>query len=172
VNMDWMTIKEKNYINEVLDELKRYQISSNERKKVKQQLLEHIQVSREHGHDGIEELGDIETFVKDYMDINEIDLHSHIKNIQTSKIEPRRPIVIALLASMAAYLMLQLIFSLFLTESFNPLRSSEFDYNILYRVTEHSWWNILLILISMTFSLFTGLLILFLHKRKLRQAGG
>ncbi|MGR3762945.1 hypothetical protein [Rossellomorea sp. NS-SX7] len=172
MNINGMTIQEKNYINEVLDELKRYHISSNDRKKVKQQLMEHIQVSREHGLDGIGELGDIETFVKDYMEINEIDLHSHIKSIQTSKIETRRPIVIALLASMAAYLISQLIFSLFLTESFSPLRSSDYDYNILYRVTEHSWWNVLLILTSLTISLFAGSLILFLHKRKLRQAGG
>jgi hypothetical protein len=168
LKMEWMKADEKQYVNEILDELKRYRVSSKNRKKVKQQMIEHIQESRVHGHDSLEELGDVDTFVKDYIEINEIDVHSQIKKIQTSKNESRWTIVIAFLTSMAAYLISQLIFSLFLTESFTPLKSASFEYNILYRISEHSWWNVLLVFMSMTISLFAGLLILFINKRKFR----
>ncbi|GGB57363.1 hypothetical protein GCM10011409_38590 [Lentibacillus populi] len=53
-----LTMEEKQFLNEVLEELKQYQISSKNRKDIKQQLLEHIQESHEHGQDSINELGD------------------------------------------------------------------------------------------------------------------
>lgn len=51
------------------------------------------------------------------------------------------------------YLISQTIFSIFLTESFNPTNSkTTFDYNILYRISENQWWNALLIMTSLTLS--------------------
>ncbi len=73
-------MEEKQFLNEVLEELKQYQISSKNRKDIKQQLLEHIQESHEHGQDSINELGDTTTFVKDFLEINGIDLLSETNN--------------------------------------------------------------------------------------------
>lgn len=72
---------EKQFLNEVLTELKQYQISSKDRRNIKLQLLEHIQEAREHGDDSLNGLGDSTTFVKDFLDLNEIDLYSEIKQL-------------------------------------------------------------------------------------------
>lgn len=51
------------------------------------------------------------------------------------------------------YLISQTTFSIFLTESFNSTNSKNtFNYNILYRISENQWWNVLLIMISFTLS--------------------
>ena len=51
------------------------------------------------------------------------------------------------------YLSSQIIFSIFLTESFNQNNSkSAFQYNLLYRISENQWWNALLIMTSLTLS--------------------
>ena len=61
-----LSLVEKQYLTEVLNELKQYRISSKERKNIKQQLLEHIQESRDNGIDSINDLGDTTTFIKDF----------------------------------------------------------------------------------------------------------
>jgi hypothetical protein len=166
LKLDWMTKMEKQFVNEVLAELKQYGVRSKEREKVKLQIVEHIQESREHGNDGVEEFGDAETFVKDYLEINEIDVHSRIKkNFKSNKVMVRT-IMPAIFGAIAIYLMSQLIFSLFLTEAFNPLRSADFKYNLLYRVSENTWWNSLLVLISLGLSVFAGFFIQMISKRK------
>ena len=51
------------------------------------------------------------------------------------------------------YLISQTTFLIFLTESFNSTNSKNtFNYNILYRISENQWWNVLLIMLSFTLS--------------------
>ncbi|QTC44076.1 hypothetical protein I7V34_20480 [Bacillus sp. V3] len=165
--MEWMTAEEKQFVNEVLAALKEYGVRSKEREKVKFQIVEHIQESHEHGTDALEELGDPEAFVKDYVEINEIDVHSRIKKTHLTKKESGRSILPALLASAAVYFMSQILFSLFLTEAFNPLRSNDFEYNLLYRISGNSWWNSLLVLVSIGIAVLAGVLIQTMNKRKM-----
>lgn len=80
-----LNMAEQQFLNEVLEELKQYHISSKDRNNIKQQLLEHIQESRELGKDSIKELGNSHELVKDFLEINGIDLHSEIKQIRKSK---------------------------------------------------------------------------------------
>ncbi|MFI8709287.1 hypothetical protein ACIGHG_19915 [Bacillus sp. NPDC077411] len=157
-----LTIEEKQFLSEVLDELKQYQISSKHRKNIKQQLLEHIQESREHGLNSINELGDATTFVKDFLEVNGIDLHSEIKNIRKSKGRTGILFSIGLFTLIVTYLGLQLILSMFLTESFNPLNTNSlFDYNIFYQISDNSWWNFLLMFISLSTSLLVSVFVMF-----------
>ncbi|EOA3903887.1 hypothetical protein ACH0R4_RS05215 [Bacillus cytotoxicus] len=68
-----------------MEELKQYQVSYKNRKIVKQQLLEYMQECREHGQDSLYDLGDTATFVKDFLEMNGINLHSEIKQIRKSQ---------------------------------------------------------------------------------------
>ncbi|MXQ54395.1 hypothetical protein [Shimazuella alba] len=149
-----LSFAEKQFLNEVLEELKHYQISSKVTKEIKQQLLEHIQESREHGQDSLTELGDKTTFVKDFLEMNGVDLHSQIKQIRKSKKSTGILVVIGFTTLIITYLLSQLILSMFLTESFNPLHTNNsFQYNIFYRISDNSWWNSLLVITSIVTSL-------------------
>ena len=57
--------KEK-ILTDVLKELKKYDISLEERDNIKRQILEHIQECREHGEDSIDDLGTPQLFVQDF----------------------------------------------------------------------------------------------------------
>ncbi|MGG3928374.1 hypothetical protein ABET51_20635 [Metabacillus fastidiosus] len=161
-----LNIEEKQFLNDVLKELKQYQISSKHRKNVEKQILEHIQESREHGEDSINELGDKTIFVKDFLEINGIDLYSKIKEEQKSKSKTGILFIVGVCTLIATYLCSQLILSMFLTESFNPLNNNEkFDYNILYQISDNSWWNTLLMSISIVTSIVISMLIVFFTRR-------
>ncbi|MGE8203353.1 hypothetical protein ACQKP0_02225 [Heyndrickxia sp. NPDC080065] len=163
-----LSLAEKQYLNEVLDELKQYQISSKVRKDIKQQLLEHIQESREHDQNSLDGLGDSTTFVKDFLEINGIDLHSEIKQMRKSKSKKGILLVIGFFTLIVTYLFSQLILSMFLTESINPQNNgSLFDYNIFYQISDNSWWNFLLIIISISTSCLVSVLVVILCVRKL-----
>lgn len=154
--------EETQFLNEILEELKQYQISSKNRKIIKQQLLEHIQECREHGQDSINDLGDTTTFIKDFLEMNEIDLHSEIKQIRKSKNRIGTLFVIGFLTSIGTYLTSQLLLSMFLTESFNPLHTNNsFDYNILYHIADDFWWNSLLMITSISISVLLSTLVVF-----------
>ncbi|MEH6944589.1 hypothetical protein [Bacillus sp. JJ722] len=162
-----MSIAEKHFLNEVLEELKEYQISSKDRRNIKQQILEHIQESREHGEDGIYELGDTTTFVKDFLEINGIDLHSEIKQIRKTKSRTGFLFAIGIFTLIGTYLGSQLILSIFLTDSFSPLNTNDsFDYNIFYRISDNSWWNAILMISSISISLLVAMLVMFFVKKK------
>lgn len=146
-----LSLAEKQYLTEVLEELKQYRISSKERKNIKQQLLEHIQESRDNEIGSINDLGDTTTFIKDFLEIKGIDLHSEIKQMRKSR--PGISFVIGFCTFIIAYLACQLILSMFLTDSFNPQKTiPTFDYNIVYQISDVAWWNLFLILISISTS--------------------
>ncbi|HEK9099148.1 hypothetical protein KFD70_20320 [Bacillus pfraonensis] len=161
-----LNMEEEQFLNEVLEELKQYKVSSKNRKILKQQLLEHIQECREHGQNSINDLGDTTTFIKDFLEMNEIDLHSEIKQIQKSKNKIGILFVIGFVTSIVTYLTSQLLLSMFLTESFNPLHTNNsFNYNILYHIADNSWWNSLLMITSILISaLISMLVVLYIRK--------
>ncbi|MCI0767806.1 hypothetical protein [Bacillus sp. TL12] len=157
-----LNMEEEHFLNEVLEELKQYKVSSKNRKILKQQLLEHIQECREHGQNSINDLGDAKTFIKDFLEMNEIDLYSEIKQIRKSKNKIGILFVIGFVTSIVTYLTSQLLLSMFLTESFNPLHTNNsFNYNILYHIADNSWWNALLMMTSISISALISMLVVF-----------
>ncbi|WP_459502659.1 hypothetical protein [Bacillus sp. C1] len=162
-----LNMEETQFLKEVLEELKQYKVSSKNRKMIKQQILEHIQECREQGQNSISDLGDATTFVKDFLEMNGIDLHSEIKQIRKSKSKKGNLFVIGFFTSICTYFISQLLLSMFLTESFHPLHTNHsFNYNILYQISDDSWWNSLLIIISMTTSVLISMLVV-LYIRKI-----
>lgn len=163
-----LSIEEKQFLDEVLKELKAYDISSTERKQIKQQIVEHIQEAREHGYDSVDELGDITTFVKDFLEVKGIDLHSKMKQMRNSKNRRGTLFVISLSTLIGTYLISQLLLSMFLTQSFNPLNTNKsFQYNVFYQISDHSWWNVLLISMSVIISMLASGLVVFFTRRRI-----
>ncbi|MDQ0214921.1 putative membrane-anchored protein [Oikeobacillus pervagus] len=164
-----LTMKEKQFLNEVLEELKQYQVSSKSRNNIKQQILEHIQEAREHGQDSLHELGDSTTFVKDFLDINGIDLHAKMTKMRKSDKRMGILLLTGSLSFIFTYLASQLILSMFLTESFNPQYTNRsFDYHIFYQISDHTWWNFMLIIISFSTALLVSVLTVKLFVSKIR----
>ncbi|MCU4989921.1 hypothetical protein OCF10_13370 [Bacillus cereus] len=159
--------KEKKFLTDVLKELKQYDISLEERDNIKRQILEHIQECREHGEDSIDDLGTPQLFVQDFLEINEIDLQVKMKQLQNKKGKFNTIILSGIFIAVITYLILQTIFSIFLTESFNPIISKNaFQYNLLYRISDNQWWNALLILTSLTLSVVVFISLVSYKKRK------
>nr|EEK67525.1 hypothetical protein bcere0006_23330 [Bacillus wiedmannii] len=159
--------KEKQFLTDVLKELKQYDISLEERKNIKRQILEHIQECHEHGEDSIDDLGTPQLFVQDYLEINEIDLQVKMKQLKNEKGKLNTSILRGIFIAIITYLISQTIFSIFLTESFNPtISKNAFQYNLLYRISENQWWNALLILTSLTLSVVVYISLVSYKKRK------
>lgn len=159
--------KEKQFLTDVLKELKQYDISLEERENIKLQILEHIQECREHGEDSIADLGTPELFVQDFLEINEIDSQVKMKQLQNEKGKFNTFMLRGIFIAIITYLSSQTIFSIFLTESFNQNNSkSAFQYNLLYRISENQWWNALLIMTSLTLSVVVFISLVSYKKRK------
>ncbi|ALQ68156.1 hypothetical protein [Bacillus thuringiensis] len=159
--------KEKQFLTDVLKELKQYDISLEERDNIKRQILEHIQECREHGEDSIDDLGTPQLFVQDFLEINEVNLQVKMKQLQNKKGKFNTIILSGIFIAVITYLISQTIFSIFLTESFNPTISKDvFQYNLLYRISENQWWNALLILTSLTLSVVVYISLVSYKKRK------
>jgi uncharacterized membrane-anchored protein len=162
--------KEKQFLRDVLKELKQYDISLEERENIKLQILEHIQECREHGEDSIDDLGTPQLFVKDFIEINEIDLQVKMKQLQNEKGRFSTLFVGGIFIAVITYLISQTTLSLLLTESFNPTnRKTTFNYNLLYRIAENQWWNYVLIMISFTLSVLVFISLVSYKKRKLSK---
>ncbi|MEH7225402.1 hypothetical protein V7112_16460 [Bacillus sp. JJ1566] len=156
--MTTLTKVEKDYVEKVLFELKKYKINKEQLDSIREQLLDHISTSHENGETSIEQLGDSEALVKDYLEIYGIDMN-HTGTHKSNRIS----IILGAISFPVVYLISQLILSLFLTQSFSQEKS--FDYNIMYRISEQPWWNILLVSIS----LFSALVISFFLSVILRR---
>ncbi|OOQ92281.1 hypothetical protein [Bacillus cereus] len=162
--------KEQQFLTGVLKDLKQYDISLEERKNIKQQILEHIQECREHGEESINDLGTPQLFVQDFLEINEIDLRVKMKQLRNVNKKSSTLIIGGIFISLITYLISQTTLSIFLTESFSPNNSNNtFNYNILYRITENQWWNSLLIMISFTISVLVFISLVSYKKRKLSE---
>ena len=76
-----------------------------------------------------------------------------MKQLQNEKDKFNTFMLRGIFIAVITYLSSQSIFSIFLTESFNPTNSKNaFQYNLLYRISENQWWNALLIMTSLTLS--------------------
>jgi hypothetical protein len=160
-----LNAEEKQYMEEVLNELRPYKIKSNEQRKIREQIIEHFEESRENDHDGISQLGDVETFVKDYLEINGIDLHTEITKMRRAKSRKGILVAIGICTSLISYFISHILLSMFLTESFNPLNyKGQHDQDI-YEVS-NIWWDSMLFFISISISLVvTVLTVLYTKKR-------
>lgn len=160
--MTSLTKVEKDYVEKVLFELKKYKINKKQLDSIKEQLMDHISSSHENGENSIEQLGDSEALIKDYLEIYGID----IDDVGNSK-STHSALIFGAISFPVVYLFSQLIFSLFLTQSFSEQRS--FEYNIIYRISEQPWWNTLLVSISLFSALaFSILLSVILRRRSPR----
>ncbi|MED1411191.1 MULTISPECIES: hypothetical protein [Bacillus] len=165
-----ITAKEQQFLTEVLEELKRYDISLEERGNIKQQILEHIQECREHGEESIDDLGTPQLFVQDYFEINKIDLRVKMKQLQNVNKKSSTLILSGIFIAVITYLISQTTLSIFLTESFNTTHSeNSFNFNLLYRIAENQWWNSILIMISLSISLLISIILVVYKKRKLSE---
>ncbi|PEL92724.1 hypothetical protein [Bacillus wiedmannii] len=163
--------KEKQFLTDVLKELKQYDISLEEMENVKRQILEHIQECREHGEDSIDDLGTPQLFVQDYLEINEIDLQVKMKQLKNKKGKLNTSMLRDIFIAVITYLVSQTTLTIFLTGSFNPTNSKNtFQYNLLYRISENQWWNSLLIMISFMLSVAVFISLVSYKKRKLSKA--
>ncbi|WP_142293547.1 hypothetical protein [Bacillus sp. K2I17] len=163
--------KEKQFLTDVLKELKQYDISLEEMENVKRQILEHIQECREHGEDSIDDLGTPQLFVQDYLEINEIDLQVKMKQLKNKKGKLNTSMLRDIFIAVITYLVSQTTLTIFLTGSFNPTKSKNtFQYNLLYRISENQWWNSLLIMISFMLSVAVFISLVSYKKRKLSKA--
>ncbi|MFJ8353876.1 hypothetical protein [Bacillus paramycoides] len=165
-----ITAKEQQFLTEVLEELKRYDISLEERGNIKQQILEHIQECREHGEESIDDLGTPQLFVQDYFEINKIDLRVKMKQLQDVNKKSSILILSGIFIAVITYIISQTTLSIFLTESFNTTHSeNSFNFNLLYRIAENQWWNSILIMISLSISLLISIILVVYKKRKLSE---
>ncbi|WP_142344296.1 DUF1129 domain-containing protein [Bacillus cereus] len=162
--------KEKQFLTDVLKELEQYDISLEERENIKQQILEHIQECRANGEDSINDLGTPQLFVQDFLEINEIDLQTKMRQLQNEKGNSNAFILGFIFIAVITYLISQTTLSLFLTESFNGANSKNtFNYNLLYRIAENQWWNYILIMFSFTLSILVFISLVSYKKRKLSK---
>ncbi|WP_042143795.1 hypothetical protein [Paucisalibacillus sp. EB02] len=161
-----LTMEEQQFLQEVLAELEELRVGSKERAIVKEQLLEHFQEAHEHGDDSIYRLGDPSTFVQDFLEINGINIQSNTKQTKPKSV---RLTVIGFLTFVATYIISQLCFSLFLTDSFSQERDPTLQYNLFYNISSNTWWNGLLILISITISVILTILAIYYTRKSLHK---
>lgn len=161
--------KEEMFLTEVLEELEQYGISEEERKTIRQQIVEHMEDSREQGEDGVESLGGAAGFVNDFLEISDIDLPSEIKNIRTSPEKKNALFAAGFCTLIGTYLLSQLVLSLVATDSFNPLNKNGFDdYHLLYQISEDPWWNTMLLLVSISISCLAAFVVMRFWGRPLK----
>ncbi|MEH7236700.1 hypothetical protein [Bacillus sp. JJ1562] len=157
--MTILTKLEKDYVEKVLLELKKHKINKEQLDSIKEQLMDHISSSHENGENSIEQLGDSDSLVKDYLEIYGIDIHN-----EGNRKSKHLTIIWGAISFPVVYLFSQLILSLFLTQSFSQQRS--FEYNIIYRISEQPWWNTLLVSISLFSAIAFSILLSVILRRR------
>ncbi|MFS0560591.1 hypothetical protein AB1K91_07615 [Terribacillus sp. 179-K 1B1 HS] len=140
-----LTWKEKEYLKNVSQELISRKAAKEQIHLIEQQLLEHMEESRLHGIDPLEDLETPAEFVKDYLEINQTRTASQHKRSLS-----RKHYLLGFSSFITTYLLSQLILSMFLTPSFSPAYdNADFNYNILYNISDNLWWNTTLVMISL-----------------------
>ncbi|MFP7478412.1 hypothetical protein [Terribacillus saccharophilus] len=160
-----LTQKEKEYMNEVIHELVTGKATQEQIRIIKQQLQEHMEESRLHGFDPFEDLETPPEFVKDYLEINQAKYPQHKKSPLSKK-----HYLVGFLFFSVIYLISQLFLTMFLTQSFSPAyQNADFNYNILYSISDNLWWNTTLIIISLLSALIITSLVGFYSYRSLNR---
>lgn len=154
--------KEMEYIKKVNQELISSKATQEQIYTIEQQLREHMEESRLHGINPFDDLETPAEFVREYLEIHEV---PHQRKNTLSK----KHYLMGFLYFAVTYLVSQLILTMFLTQTFSPsYENADFNYNILYSISDNLWWNTTLITISLLSALFiTSLVGLFsYHKVK------
>lgn len=161
---DNLTKQEITYLAKVNSVIKHYELDSIQVKEVNEQLISHFEEYRDNGEDPFSNLEEPEIFAKSHLEACGINRHSRGKQLQQSRIASSLPILITSLTSVITFLAFQLLFAFTLTEYFNPLNS--YQYNLIYRISENSWWNAALTSTSVVISLIVFILSLSLLKKR------
>ncbi len=159
-----LTKQEVTYLEKVNSEIQHYELDSIQIREVNEQLISHFEEYRDNGEDSFSNLEEPEIFAKSHLEACGIDLHSPGNQLQQSRIASSLPILITSLTSVITFLACQLLFAFTLTEFFNPLNS--YQYNLIYRISDNSWWNAALTSTSLVISLIVFILSLFLLKKR------
>lgn len=162
-----LTKAERDYLNRVVEELGKFHIEASAVEEVKEQIMEHIQESREHGEESLAELGEPTTFVKEYLEVQGINPSPTTKG---DRKKSRSAFIGGLIAFAVTFVICQLLFSMFLTDSFAVgYTDNSFDYNLFYQISDVPWWNALLLTISLAIALIAAVCVAIFIKRRSAQ---
>lgn len=160
-----LNVEEKQFLDQVIQSLKTAHVKRKDIGVVKQQILEHIDASKEHGEDSLESLGTPDEFLNQFFDV-----HPQIHQKGRSSFSLRRSFFLqSTLIAAFVYMITQSFFSLFLTTSFAPYETSSFTYNIFYRISNDVWWNALLVSSSGCIAVLSAFITVFIFKRKAKN---
>ncbi|WP_044641189.1 DUF1129 family protein [Risungbinella massiliensis] len=159
-----LTKVEKDYINKVVEELGKFNIDANSVKEVKEQILEHIQESREHGEESLAELGEPTTFVKEYLEVQGINPSPSTKG---DRKKSRSALIGGLFVFAVTFVICQLLLMFFLTDLYViDVEYIDNKYVYSHKTTDHPWWNAFLTFISFATALITSVCVaIFLQRR-------
>ncbi|MDM5189030.1 hypothetical protein QUF99_17400 [Bacillus sp. DX4.1] len=152
-----LTKAEKNYIRVVVSELRRFDIDKHAVDEVKQQIIEHIQECHINNEDSLRELGSPKDFVANYVEVNEI---NPILQVKDKRKKTFTSIISIIFSFLITFVMCQFLFSMFLTTS-----SHSNDFNLLYHISDHVWWNSLLLCMSFSTSIIVTSLVYVIFRK-------
>ncbi|PJN56601.1 hypothetical protein PAEVO_33250 [Paenibacillus sp. GM2FR] len=172
-----LSYEEEQFIANVRRELKRYDITSSQMDEVEEQIQEHLEASREHGEYGLEDLGSPNMYVRDYAEVQGLVRVQDARDLESVPKEPgprsgrlsvwgflKYPLVYTVV-----YIICQLLFSFSLTTAW--VKGYEItSFNLLYRISDQMWWNMMLIVFSLSISALVTILVYVFGKRKYRRS--
>ncbi|NMO96378.1 hypothetical protein [Paenibacillus lemnae] len=159
--------EEQQYLEEVLSGLKHYHVSRKAREGLKAQLVDHFQDAREQGDHGMDTLESSADFIRNYLEVHKLDLYSENRKMRGRRGGLWKILISGVIIFTASYTLLQLLWSIFLTESLVSGRSLA-DYSLLYYISPNSWWNAMLMLISICSSLLISAVSVWMLRRRER----
>lgn len=148
-----LSYEEEQFIAAVRCELKRYEMTSSQVEAVVEQIQEHLEASREHGENGLEDLGSPNMYVRDYAEVQGLVRVQDARDLESVPEEPeprsgrlsvwgfmKYPLVFA-----AVYILCQLLFSFSLTTA-NSIRlfAPDIAYMTLGIVASLAWMGLVL----------------------------
>ncbi|MDH6669920.1 hypothetical protein M2277_000564 [Paenibacillus sp. LBL] len=171
-----LSYEEEQFITIVRQELKNYDITPHQMEEMVAQIQEHLEACREHGEMGLQDLDSPIIYVRDYAEVQGF---SRVSDPSQSTPAPKdsgertstgrlwgflkHPLIFA-----AVYVICQLAFSFSLTTAWvNGYEITGF--HLLYRISDQTWWNMLLILFSLLISSVITLVAYVYDKRKHRR---
>lgn len=83
-----LSYEEEQFIVAVRRELKRYEMTSSQVEAVVEQIQEHLEASREHGENGLEDLGSPNMYVRDYAEVQGLVRVQDARDLESVPEEP------------------------------------------------------------------------------------
>jgi hypothetical protein len=172
-----LSYEEEQFIANVRRELKRYEMTPTQVEAVVEQIQEHLEASREHGEYGLEDMGSPNMYVRDYAEVQGLVRVQDTRDFESVPEEPgprsgrlgvwgflKYPLVFAVV-----YIICQLLFSFSLTTAW--VKGYEITgFNLLYRISDQMWWNMMLIVFSLSISALVTILVHVFGKRRHRRS--